>query len=59
MYTTNKINQANISSKNLSKPKPASINLINQFNNYSNEQNKYSCCVPLPFKSGSCRVRYS
>ena len=38
-FCTNEINQANISSKYLSKPKPALLNLINQLNNYSNEQN--------------------
>ena len=38
-FCTNKTNQANISSKYLSKLKPALLNLINQLNNYSNEQN--------------------
>ena len=38
-FCTNEINQANISSKYLSKPKPALLNLINQLNKYSNEQN--------------------
>ena len=38
-FCTSKINQANISSKFLSKPKTALLNLINQFNNYWNEQN--------------------
>ena len=38
-FCTSKINQANISSKFLSKPKTALLNLINQFNNYSNKQN--------------------
>ena len=37
-FCTNEINQANISSKYLSKPKPALLNLINQLNNYSNDQ---------------------
>ena len=38
-FCTNEINQANISSKYLSKPKPALLNLIDQWNNYPNEQN--------------------
>ena len=38
-FSTNKIKQANISSKYLSKPKQALLNLISQLNNYSNEQN--------------------
>ena len=36
-FSTNEINHANISSKYLSKPKPALINLINQLNNYASE----------------------
>ena len=39
LFCTNEINLANISSKHLSKSKPALLNLINQLNNYSNEQN--------------------
>ena len=38
-FCTNKISQANTSSKYLSKPKPDLLNLINQLNNYSKEQN--------------------
>ena len=38
-FYTDEINQANNSSKYISKPKPALLNLINQFNNYSNEHN--------------------
>ena len=38
-FCTNEINQANISSKYLSKAKPALLNLIKQLDNYSNEQN--------------------
>ena len=42
-FWTNEINQANISSKYLSKPKLAWLNLINELNNYSNEQsNEYN-----------------
>ena len=38
-FYTDEINQANNNSKYLSKPKTALLNLINQFNNYSNEHN--------------------
>ena len=38
-FCTSKIYQAYISSKYLSKPKPALLNFSNQLNNYSNEQN--------------------
>ena len=42
-FCTNEINQASITSKHVSKPKPALLNLIKQLNDYSNEQsNEYN-----------------
>ena len=38
-FCTNEINKGNTSSRHLSKPKPALLNLINKLNNYSNEKN--------------------
>ena len=40
LFCTSEINETNISAKHLSKPKPALLlNLIDQLNNYFNEQN--------------------
>ena len=49
------MNQANISSKYLSKPKPALLNLINQLNDYSNEQNNKNYQIMVDCKYGNIK----
>ena len=49
------MNQVNISSKYPSKPKPALLNLINQLNDYSNEQNNKNYQITLDCKYGNIK----